>query len=278
MCPARYRSTVFYILVTRSLKKAVYPIYSSSQLLAHCITNSTRTLHNHDNKVPTSAMSTEHLLVFENDTHVLNSSVLPSKIQDCDQFESRKTPSRRCRTCTSHCLCLTQALIALLNIILFVALLFAWKSSKDCLSESNHCMVQAWRRVLEFCINNYLAPAQHMLEYQPKYFDKYAHLGNNPFSQKPGAELDAAWHKLLTGRQPRGCCAFQYFTDAWTQGWTYGYLRIGFSLMEPNRFALLMVPEFSPNSESTMNYIVLYDLPISLSKCHYSYILCGRRS
>jgi hypothetical protein len=37
------------------------------------------------------------------------------------------------------------------------------------------------------------------VHYNSTYFDKYGHLGGNPFSQPPGPELDEAWHRLLAG-------------------------------------------------------------------------------
>ncbi|KAF2684870.1 hypothetical protein K458DRAFT_431144 [Lentithecium fluviatile CBS 122367] len=43
------------------------------------------------------------------------------------------------------------------------------------------------------------SPADEAIRYKTTYFDKYGHLGGNPFSQPPGPELDKAWHRLLAG-------------------------------------------------------------------------------
>ncbi|KAF2846518.1 hypothetical protein T440DRAFT_510833 [Plenodomus tracheiphilus IPT5] len=43
------------------------------------------------------------------------------------------------------------------------------------------------------------SPAESAVRYNSTYFDKYGHLGGNPFSQPPGPELDEAWHGLLAG-------------------------------------------------------------------------------
>ncbi|KAK8055064.1 hypothetical protein PG993_000291 [Apiospora rasikravindrae] len=46
------------------------------------------------------------------------------------------------------------------------------------------------------------APADAVVRYEKTYFDKYGHL-SSPFSKKPGPELDAAWHKELSGMNIR---------------------------------------------------------------------------
>ncbi|KAI2768969.1 hypothetical protein F4815DRAFT_489826 [Daldinia loculata] len=46
------------------------------------------------------------------------------------------------------------------------------------------------------------SPARSTVEYETTYFEKYGHL-SSPFSKKPGPELDAAWHKQLSGMNIR---------------------------------------------------------------------------
>ncbi|KAF2711444.1 hypothetical protein K504DRAFT_489325 [Pleomassaria siparia CBS 279.74] len=57
------------------------------------------------------------------------------------------------------------------------------------------------RHVAEGCNNlpSTLSPAESTVRYNSTYFNKYGHLGGNPFSQPPGPELDEAWHRLLAG-------------------------------------------------------------------------------
>ncbi|OTA92755.1 hypothetical protein M434DRAFT_31512 [Hypoxylon sp. CO27-5] len=46
------------------------------------------------------------------------------------------------------------------------------------------------------------SPAGEIIQYELRYFEKYGHL-SSPFAQKPGPELDAAWHDQLSGMNIR---------------------------------------------------------------------------
>lgn len=84
-------------------------------------------------------------------------------------------------------------------ILLFSSL--SLRQSRICNTIWQEALIVPFLFIQAFWIRCWLlvAPAEHLIEHQPTIFDKYGHLGGNPFSQKPGAELDNAWHQQLAG-------------------------------------------------------------------------------
>ncbi|KAI0602838.1 hypothetical protein F4775DRAFT_597977 [Biscogniauxia sp. FL1348] len=116
-------------------------------------------------------MSSEHLLGIEDASSI-------DELPGYDGLRVKPKDRKPTKICILHIILLT------LNILLLVILI------RKTLFDEDQVSLHAQ------------SPAKEVVRYQSTYFKKYGHL-DSPFSQKPGPELDAAWHEQLSGMNIR---------------------------------------------------------------------------